>query len=145
MLSNFREFVTDTLKKYSEVLKLPLYSEAAVNLILGTCAQESGFGHYRHQVNGPAHGIMQIERRTFDWLKSVWVPKGAPDTDFEELIDNDEASVLYARLLYWPKKRPLPRADDVFGLAMYWKDFYNTMFGKGTVQQFVQNYRKFVE
>lgn len=140
----FREFVTEVLKKYSEILGLPLYSESAVNLILGTCAQESSFGKYRHQINGPAHGIMQIEERTFEWLKSVWAPRGAPDVSFEDLICNDEASIIYARLLYWPKPRALPAPDDVFGLGCYWKDYYNTRLGKGTVQQFVRNYRRFV-
>ena len=140
----FRAFVTEVLKKYADVLGLPLYSEAAVNLILGTCAQESAFGTYRHQIKGPAHGIMQIEERTFNWLKMKWQPKGAPDVSFEDLIDNDEASVIYARLLYWPKRRALPAPNDVMGLAYYWKDFYNTRFGKGTPQQFVRNYTRFV-
>jgi len=140
----FRAFVTSVLKKYSDILGLPLYSESAVNLILGTCAQESAFGKYRHQIGGPAHGIMQIEEKTFNWLKSVWAPKGAPDVTFEDLINDDEASIIYARLLYWPKRRKLPAPDDIRGLAKYWKDFYNTHLGKGKISEFMHNYSRFV-
>jgi hypothetical protein len=36
-------------------------------------------------------------------------------------------------------------ATDVFKLAEYWKKYYNTPKGKGTVQQFIQSYNKYVE
>lgn len=42
-----------------------LYSENAVNLILGTIAVESNMGRYYYQVNGPAIGIGQMEPNTY--------------------------------------------------------------------------------
>lgn len=56
------------LKKYIiiPVLKdLELYSESAVNLLLGTAAQESALGFYLHQIQGEAVGIYQIELATY--------------------------------------------------------------------------------
>lgn len=56
------------LKKYIiiPVLKdLGLFSQAAVNLLLGTAAQESCLGLYLHQIQGEALGIYQIEPATY--------------------------------------------------------------------------------
>ena len=41
-----------------------LYSESAVNLLLGTAAQESHMGTYLTQIKGPALSIYQIEPKT---------------------------------------------------------------------------------
>ena len=56
----------DQLKKaIEEVLDyLNLNSLSAVNLLLGTAAQESRLGEYIEQVNGPALGIFQMEPKT---------------------------------------------------------------------------------
>ena len=55
----FRDLITRVLKEVA------LYSPAAVNLLLGTAAQESGFGTYLRQVKGPALSVFQIEEATF--------------------------------------------------------------------------------
>src|SRR2546429_673559 len=44
--------------------------EAAENLLLGTCAQESQMGTYLAQINGPALGIYQMEPITHN---DCWV------------------------------------------------------------------------
>ena len=47
----------------STLKAIDLYSDEAVSLMLGTCAQESAFGRYRRQLgNGPALGIYQWSR-----------------------------------------------------------------------------------
>jgi hypothetical protein len=49
-----------------------------------------------------------------------------------------------ARLVYRRRPEPLPRTDDVAGMATYWKRWYNTEGGKGDVAGFVAAYERFV-
>ena len=52
------------------LLQIGLFNHTAVNLLLGTCAQESRMGTYVHQLgNGPALGIYQIEPATHN---DIW-------------------------------------------------------------------------
>ena len=44
---------------------LGLNSPSAVQLLLGTAAQESHMGHYLVQVRGPAIGMYQMEPNTY--------------------------------------------------------------------------------
>jgi len=39
----------------------------------------------------------------------------------------------------------LPNAEDIEGLAHYWKKYYNTVYGSGKVEEFVNNYKKYVK
>src|SRR6056297_2531573 len=48
------------------LVEIGFYSESAVNLLMGTAAQESHLGHYIEQINGPAKGIFQMEPATFE-------------------------------------------------------------------------------
>lgn len=48
------------------------------------------------------------------------------------------------RLQLYRARPPLPAADDVAGLAAYWKRFWNTAKGRGTEEQFIAHYREFV-
>lgn len=125
-----------------------LYSEAAVNLLLGTCAQESRMGYYLKQVKGPALGIYQMEPATHnDILQNMpeyrEVEKVRPSPPSALIFDLTYATIL-CRLQYWRFPEPLPKANDLEGLAKYWKKYYNTEKGKGTVEQFVRNYYKYV-
>ena len=123
-----------------------LPSSAAVNLLLGTAAQESKFGTYLRQIRGPALGTFQIEKVTFEWLKIKFenrfpVIRGV---QFAELEWNLYMSILFARLLYLIMPEPLPEPDDIEALGRYWKKYYNTPLGAGTVAEFVKNYQTYV-
>ena len=48
------------------------------------------------------------------------------------------------RLHYYRVPQPLPDAD-LLQVAAYWKRHYNTTLGKGTINQFMRNYRTYVE
>jgi len=136
--SQFKSLIEEVLKEFS------LYSEAAVNLLLGTAAQESQFGTYLKQLgNGPALGIFQMERPTFNWLKNVYEKK-YPIGNFEELKYNLKQAILLCRLRYKVMPEPLPAHDDLPGMAVYWKKYYNTQLGAGTIEEFKKNYKKFV-
>jgi hypothetical protein len=39
----------------------------------------------------------------------------------------------------------LPKEDDIKALASYWKKYYNTIHGKGTVSGAISNYNNYVK
>lgn len=153
---DFKELIIVPTLQY-----LDLYSESAVNLLLGTAAQESNFCHYLKQINGVALGVFQIEPLTHedvynnyleynhDMFRKVFelmsyrtqIEKG---TIHEELVFNLSYSCAIARLIYYRVSEPLPPHDDIEGLAVYWKKHYNTRLGKGTVEEFKKNYKKYI-
>ena len=147
----------DQLREYvvRPVLKdLDLWSLAAENLLLGTAAQESQMGTYLHQVNGPACGIYQIEPQTH---ADVWTSylRFRPELS-AKVIQYGKAGVLanltyslayataIARIIYYRYSDELPAATDVPGLAALYKKRYNTYDGKASVQQFIDNYNKYI-
>jgi len=137
----FRDLVTRVLKGAR------LYSPAAVNLLLGTAAQESQFGTYLRQLGkGEALSAFQIEEITFRDLRSRMddICPTIRDWNFLQLEWDLRAAIVVARLKYRSIPAPLPAADNLPGLAAYWKQWYNTPLGAGTVEQFVRNYRKYV-
>lgn len=138
----FRELVVDVLKKYN------LHSDSAVNLLLGTCAQESKFGTYLKQLGkGPALSIFQIEKVTFEDLKGRYKSRFPflANITFPELRWNLEYAIIVARIKYYSIPSPLPGPTNVKELAKYWKMYYNTVYGDGTVEQFIENYAKYVK
>ncbi len=139
------------------VLKsMAMHSPAAVNLLLGTAAQESHLGQYLVQVKGPALGIYQMEPDTHDdiWrnflkyrptLGAIVQQLTFPARGMKnQLIGNLYYATAMARVAYYRHPEKLPNADDIVGLAGYWKNFYNTPLGKGTKEEFIANYRRFV-
>ena len=132
---------------------LNLYSEAAAELLLGTALQESRLVYRRQLGDGPARGLFQMEMATHDdiwnnYLKyrstlrnAVTQLKSDPDADPEgELETNDAYAAAMARVQYKRAPKALPEAGDVEGMAAYWKLYYNTPLGDGTVAQYVSNY-----
>ncbi|GAG93875.1 unnamed protein product, partial [marine sediment metagenome] len=100
-----------------------LCTDAAVNLLLGTAAQESLFGTYMRQVRGPAMGVFQIEPATFNWLKEKY-NKDYPHLSkviVEDLEWDLALAIIFARLRYRAVPAALPIADDIHALAAYWK------------------------
>ena len=139
-LLSFRQLISTTLTP------MGLNSPAAESLLLGTCAQESLFGQFRHQYKGPAHGIMQIEEGTFDWLVGKYSAKweGLKAYSYEDLLLNDAASIAIARLKYYSIHSPLPAANDLPGQAAYWNKYYNCNPKCGTDEEFIAHYHLYI-
>ncbi len=131
---------------------LGLWSESARALLLGTAAQESRLGTYLRQLGkGPALGIFQMEPAT---ERDIWTNYLAYHPALAgkitevtgvsgpgwQLHFNLAYQIAMARVHYLRVPRPLPAADDLGGLAAYWKKYYNTALGKGTVDEFVRHY-----
>lgn len=140
--------------------KLGLNSSTAVRLISGTIAQESNGKYIRQLRNGPALGICQMEPATFvdicdNYLAfrphlihklraSCIVPikdNTLPPPD--AMVANMAFSVAMCRYHYLRVKHPLPDANDIGQIALYWKKYYNTAEGAGTVKEFRYNYEKY--
>ena len=138
---------------------LNLWSVSAENLLLGTAAVESMMGRYLTQLNGPALGMYQTEPETHqdilqnylfsrkelnDKVLGLASHKNIYTNRNEDLIYNMAYSTAIARIFYLRIPEALPAADDIEGLANYWKQHYNTEKGKGTIEQFVRNYKELV-
>ena len=140
--------VVDMKSMVSNVLTdINMVSESAVNLLLMTCAAESDFGTYRKQIKGPALGIYQMEPATYFWLRDLYQSR-IPYIEYkhpDDMIMDDRLATIMARLRYRVVKEPLPSdSNDIYALAEYWKRWYNTYRGKGTVEKCVSKYKKFV-
>lgn len=145
--NQFRDLIDRTLALHPD-----LVSESAVRLLLGTAAHESHFGTFlRQRGGGPALGVFQMEPATFNWLRDKFVihsKDSCPELagrEAEELEWDLQLSILMARLRYRAVSAPLPEARSVQALAAYWKQHYNTPLGAGTVEEFQENYKKYVE
>ncbi len=135
----------------------PLISESAVNLLMGTAAQESRLGEFWFQKGGgPALGIFQMEPETEKSIwedllryspilsKKVFSVTGVPFPGALRLKYDLRYQIVMARLKYFWSPDPLPEADDIPGLAVYWKRVYNTIGGAGKESEFITNYKELV-
>lgn len=136
-----------------------LCSEVSTNLILGTCAVESNFGHYFRQIGGgPGLGIFQCEPATErdiwdNYLfygraakrKAIYRISGVRSYENNGALEwNIAYGICMCRLHYRRIAEPFPAADDIEGLGWYWDTHYNRNPLKGTVKQFVKAYKKYV-
>lgn len=130
----------------------------AVNLLLGTAAQESELGRWLGQIGTTdgAKGIYQMEDATFEDIRdryleqpgkeplklllSQWAP-GRPTPEI--LAGNLYAATFFARVHYWMVPEPLP--EFIEEQAEYYKEHYNTPLGKATVEQYMDRWDQFIE
>ena len=63
----------------------------------------------------------------------------------KELITNLAYATAMTRIHYLRIKGALAEHDDIDGQAHYWKQHYNTPQGKGTVEEYVENYFIYVK
>jgi thiamine biosynthesis lipoprotein ApbE len=150
------------VEQFREVLVRPtlelinMWSPAAEELMVMTCAHESLGGTYLQQVKGPALGIYMMEPETHDDVWNVVLQKRIDvlykvleaarlqyKPSAELLTANLQYATLLARIQYSRFKEPLPASHDVFGLAEYYKRFWNTSEGKASISEVVSNYNKF--
>jgi hypothetical protein len=147
--------------------RLQLWSESAEELLLGTAAQESRCGEYLEQLgHGPALGIFQMESATHDDIWSTYLGfreqlkdrvvsllaqvdlalplRASWESLAHQMVWNLAYATAMARLRYLRDRQPLPPAEDIAALAATWKRCYNSRLGKGTENEFVANYRRYI-
>ena len=135
--------------------KMDLHSPEASDLVYKTGKVESGY-KYLKQIKGPARGLFRCEswvavdicknylhyrkglmRKVADATKvklSYFVDPKEEDWDYI-LETNIAAQIAMCRLHYRRIPKPLPSSLE--GQAKYWKKYYNSMAGRGTVEDFL--------
>lgn len=164
---NAQQFLDLVVKPALWNLPSNMQGHVAECLLMGTAAQESHLCEYIAQLNGPALGPFQIEPATHKDLYVNYLAfrpelrrallhqahRDCSDPNLErvdydrlhdELITNLIYSAMVARLVYYRKPDPLPGSTDPHSLGEFWKEHYNTWQGKGTVDEFVSNYKRLV-
>lgn len=120
----------------------------AAPMTLETCAAETQCGEYRDPTpNGAGRGVTQIDEETFYWLQKKYTKSAIAQRIYtrfgidisrvkhEELDYNPLLALIWCRLRYWVVTEPIPetRAER----AVYWKQHYNTVAGKGDVPHYL--------
>lgn len=137
------------------LIHIGLHSEAAVELVLGTAIQESHLEYLKQLGRGPAVGIYQMEPATHDdiWrnylaykpdlaekVRALELPGFAPGA--AEMCGNLYYATAMCRVHYLRVPKKLPPTGDINAMALYWKQYYNTPLGKGTVTEYIHNWKK---
>lgn len=151
---------------------LNLAERNRVQLVIGTGGVESGGYNYLDQTTpgpGPAYGFWQMEKATHDDIWDNYIryqPSALIDTllkmagERPGICRPPPVTVLHWNLRYAaamcgmhyrrreqarPVPAPLPAVGDAEGMAAYWKQWYNTPLGKGTIAKALPYFLQVVE
>lgn len=152
---NYSQALAYVIKPALEALGLA----ALQKLLAGTLAQESNGGTYISQLGGgPALGVFQMEPATHDDIWNRFLPHQpflcsrmmtlcgfSAKPTVEMLRVNLLYSACMCAILYqWrleQYKKSAPETTEQ--CAEVWKLCYNTVKGKGTVDQWIESYNKY--
>lgn len=168
-IEQLRQLISDVLSRMDLHLKpsSPYCTPEAIDLILGTACVESDCAHYIEQINGPALGIFQMEVATHDDIWHNYINHRQKIKVFmrgeigetllpvksDSLRWNLSYAIMMTRLHYRRVSEPIPVLfnepfeqgdydDGLLMLANYWKAYYNTHKGKGSIEDFITKWRK---
>lgn len=140
----------DTIVKPALVI-LDQWSVPAEMLIMGTAAQESRLRFTRQMGGGPALGYFQMEPATHDdcWTSyinfrpslrgKVLATRTATNAPrAAEMATDHKYAAAMARIFYM--RVPASILASVTDIAAYWKLYYNTPLGAGTIGEFISNW-----
>jgi len=115
----------------------------AVDLLMETCAVESDFMTYNKQIGGPALGIFQMEPDTLHDIRVNYIKYRPELREFLEgnLLDV-EFAIIAARIHYMRVSTPIPSTRLL--RAKYWKQYYNTHLGRGTVEKYMEKAQRYL-
>lgn len=134
---------------HPSLVALNLWSPEAEALVLGTAIQESGL-RYLKQIEGPALGLWQMEPATHEdiWENflntrrrlslKILGPYSAPDAS--RMVWDMAYACMMCRVHYARFPGAIPATVD--GQALYWKKWYNTHMGAGTIDQYLVNWHR---
>lgn len=121
----------------------------ATNLLLETAAAETCLGLYQDPTPGGAgmglcqhdaiafKDILQRTPRRFIYLIDKHFGCDITKLKHTSLANDPLLSFIFCRLHY--RLRPEPIPSSLRGRAEYWKQFYNSMAGKGTVTHYLDS------
>lgn len=158
-LADIRDYVV-----FPALQAINLHELNRVRLVIGTGGVESGGYNYLDQTTpgpGPAYGFWQMEAATHDDIWNNYLryqPSALRDAVLQlagqRRNDPPPVTVLHWNLryaaamcgLHYRRARaPLPPAGDAEAMAAYWKQWYNSPLGKGTVAKALPYFRQAVE
>ena len=142
-------------KSIKKIIKLALQhlgldSEDAREMLYVTGKAESGYKALQQYGGGPALGFFQMEPNTAIDIWDNYVmyrPKyrdklfslGFDDGNIEFcLLSNIGLQAAFCRLHYRRVPSALPKKDHLEAQAKYWKKYYNSHLGKGTITHFME-------
>ena len=153
-------------KKLAQEIKIhlkkhELYSPEMYSLLLGTAATESDFGDNKNPGdNGVALGVFQIQTFTHNDIWKHWLPSHpklrakAESAKWKfvpikyQLHHNLEYQTVMAAIHYLRAcerlEAKLPKHNDYWTQAWWWKTQFNTHLGKGTTWRFYTQYKEIV-
>lgn len=149
---NLQQFVAHVIRP--SLAHLEMGGRAAEELLLGTAIQESRLTYLHQLGGGPAEGVFQMEPATH---KDIWEnylaykPELARKVNelallggsgITQMCGNMYYAAAMCRVHYRRVPKALPEAGDLEGQAEYWKEFYNTFLGAGTVEEYIENYQE---
>ena len=155
MAFNVKQFLNTVIKPSLQDMNADSLDARA--LLLCTAAHESHLGTYLKQQEGPALGVYQMEPFTYRDIVQNYLAYRIPLSEkilkkggfkifpfSSELATNLKWSTYFARLHYMRIPEALPSYQNVEQIAQYWKKYYNTMDGKGTVEAFIRDCHQFL-
>ena len=125
--------------------------ETAKLMIFETAIAETGLGQIEDKTIGAGMGLTQFDEMPFNDIRNRCLklkPQIQKDlkidislVEWDDLRYNQFLSLLFTRLHYWLKGDPIPATIEE--RAKYWKQHYNTVQGKGTVEHYLEMNRKY--
>lgn len=146
MINSIKDIINDVLTRMDEELKIP-NTEEARNLIFETGQAESGYRHLEQIGGGPGISFWQLELGTAVDIWENFVIYRKPYVAFlyklglveKELtfsvLTNIAVAIAFCRIYYRRKPGAIP--GTMPGRAAYWKQYYNTAGGAGTVDHYI--------
>ena len=161
-VADFRFFHVQPVLEYLGEVEPRILSQAAEELLVATAMHESGGLQYLQQRvgkrgYGTALSFYQIEEEThqdvlrylgerrIDLLTVVNALNPTLDyLDIPPLIFAHYATAI-ARIKYWMIPEPLPKADDIHGMASYWGRHYQTKNDPKKINKFIRDYNRYIK
>ena len=149
--------IRDLIFKVCHGLQDKFSSDAAIQLVLETGLVESNYKFLRQLGDGPARSFWQIEPATAvdnlqHYLKhrpplmhkcanvsvvDVKHWQNYSDPLWSDILEKNMASaIIHCRLKYWRVPKPMPNSLE--GRAEYWKTYYNSSGGAGTIEKYIE-------
>lgn len=111
------------------------------NMLFEIICAETNFGHAKDTTLESGEGLTQFDKTTFNELYSqAQLEKKLPSEfnglTYYDLRKNPKFSVFMARYFIY-KRIPHKIPSTIEGRANDWKKYYNTIYGAGTIQHYM--------
>jgi len=139
------------------LIDLVQHTNEAEELLMFTCAVESGGGTWLKQTKGPALGVYQMEPKTYNDIWQNFIKNkhsiamillsnfGCTFMPSEDRIVYDlRFATAMVRLHYTRVPESIPVANDIDGIWDYYKKHYNTPLGAAVKEDAIAKYNAFL-